>query len=116
MRKTIMLGSNEVEMVANAASPLLFREVFKKDFLTAYHEMNKEETGEALELMQMMAFIMKCQAGMPREKLHSITRDMYDTWVEDELGPMDIAYAFESIIELYFGQTIATAIPKAKGA
>ena len=45
MRGVVKIGSVDVEMLANAASPILYRQVFKKDFLKNMQEIN-EESGE----------------------------------------------------------------------
>ena len=107
MRKTVKIGSNDVELVANAASPYLYRQVFKEDFLRKLQEKDPDT-----DLMQKMCFVMMKQA--EGADIGALGYGDYLAWLEG-YEPMDILLASEDIMSVYFKQAKGTAVPKPKG-
>lgn len=101
-------------MLANAASPVIYRQVFHEDFMKQTREFENEENPE---LFQKMGFIMMKQAqDLPiRELMTNITIDEYYEWLV-QFEPLEIILATREIAELYYGQQIGSSSPKVEGA
>lgn len=109
MKGTITIGTKDVEMVANAASPLIYRQIFKKDFIA---ETQKEPV--EMTLFAEMGFIMKLQAEKPTAEVLRTPIDEFYTWLE-EFEPMDMFNATVEIGNFYTGQEVALSVPKSEG-
>lgn len=96
MKKTITIGTESVECVVNAFTPVLYRQIFHKDFLAEIQTLTKlkaksvdEYTEEDLEMasdrtmaMARMAFVMKEQAsGKPIPVLVNLTEVNFFEWL-----------------------------------
>ena len=109
MRGSIKLNGKDVGLVANAASPLIFKQLFHEDFLS---EVNGADTGKCVELFQKMAFVMIKQAEIIDIKsLMELSIDDYYAWLV-ELEPMEIVSNIKEIKKVYFGNTIKNSHPK----
>lgn len=110
MKGTVLIGQEGVEMVANAASPHLYKTIFREDFL---RESQKEDPDPAI--FQKMGFVMALQAekGM-REILKETTEEDFYTWLES-YEALDIIEASPQIAELFMAQRKPTQVPKKKG-
>jgi len=110
MRKTVKIGSENTELVANAASPYLYRMIFKEDFLQRLQDKEPD-----LEIVQKMTFVMAKQAEITNmTKLAELSTDDYLEWLL-QFEPMDIMMASEEIMQIYLGQTKGNSVPKPKG-
>lgn len=110
MRKTVKIGSENTELVANAASPYLYKIIFHEDFLRSLQEKEPD-----LEAIQKMAFVMAKQGEMTSmTQLAELSVDDYYDWLVG-FDPMDILTASEEIMKLYLGQAKGTSVPKPKG-
>ena len=111
MRGTIKIGAKDVEMLANAASPYLYNQLFHEDFLQII-----QQPQPAPNTFEKMGFIMACQAGMGIEDLFKGLKieDFYKWLMQFE--PMDILTATKDIAELYTGQEVQLSSPKPKDA
>lgn len=101
MRGTVNIGGMPVEMFANAASPFIYRRIFKKDFLL---EMDKGDGGTNTNAMSEMAFVMYLQA-------HRDFKDIVDTTTEDDFWEwitqfeaFDLPMAANEVLRLFQGQ------------
>ena len=111
MRGSMKINNKEVGLVANAASPIIFRQLFHEDFLS---EVNGADSGKGLDLFQKMAFVMMKQAETSEIKeLMELTIDEYYAWTVT-LEPMDIMKNLGEIKKIYFGNTIKKSRPKKK--
>lgn len=108
MKEKVNIGSKAVEMAVNAATPLYFKAVFGSDIYRLSMDLG-DDTGEAIDNFQRLAFIMNMQA--KKEDVMSKTVDDYITWLEKFL-PMDMAVAVPDIAEVYMRQTQPTVKPK----
>lgn len=110
MRKTVNIGGKDTELVANAASPYLYKMIFKEDFLKKLQDKDPD-----LEIVQKMAFVMAKQAEITNmTKLAELSTDDYLGWLL-QFEPMDIMMVSEEIMQIYLGQTKGTSVPKPKG-
>ena len=106
MKGTIKIGNKNVGMVANAASPFIYRQIFKKDFIA---ETQKEPID--MSLFSEMGFIMKLQAEKPTQEVLKTSVDDFYVWLE-EFDPMDLLNASVEIGQFYMGQEKTTSVPK----
>lgn len=106
----VQIGNETVEMVANAASPYIYKQIFREDFLKKIREPDPDP-----DLFQKMGYVMMKQAevkGMP--ELMKLNIDGYYEWIM-QFNPMDILAASDKISEIYLAQTVSGAIPKNEG-
>lgn len=107
MRGTVKLGNKNVEMDANAFTPVLFRKVFKKDFIK---ESQKEDVD--ITIFQELGFIMASQAKeLSIKELTELTVESYYEWLM-EYEALDIMQAVNDIFSLYSAQTKTTSRSK----
>lgn len=107
MYKDVKIGTKTVGMLANAASPYLFKQIFKRDFL-------KESQAKDFDtsLIEMMGFVMAKQAEYEKTSdLLKLNESAYIDWLT-QFDPLDVLTAAADISSLYMGQTISTAVPK----
>lgn len=110
MKGNVKIGKQDVEMVANAFTPVLFQKLFHKDFL-----MESQKKDINLTLFQELGFVMAQQAtDKTTKELVELSLDDYYAWLE-EFEAMDIMNAVQDIFALYSGQTAITSKPKKKG-
>ena len=110
MKGTITIGSREVGMLANAASPYIYKHIFHEDFLAKLQADNPET-----DLFQKMAYVMTMQNEHEKmSDLLKLNEDGFYEWLMD-FDPMDLLYATDEISKLYLAQKESTSIPKEKG-
>jgi Uri superfamily endonuclease len=108
MRGTIEFGGKPVELVANGATPVLYKRVFRSDFL------NSANKADDMDIYVELAFIMAKQAEKPMaELINSLKYEDYLEWVEG-FGAMDIVEKVTDIFALYQGQAVQTSVSKKK--
>ena len=83
----IMIGTKETAMLANAASPYLFKQVFHEDFLLVSRRMVDEQDeavkdATASDIFVRMGFIMAMQASKKQADLYKIGYQDFYTWME----------------------------------
>lgn len=106
MLKTVQIGEKELNLLANAATPIRYKMVFGEDIMVAFNQINSEkrDTGEVLNITSQLAFIMNCQAEYEKKALSMVSKESYLEWLED-FGSMDFVNASEAIINTYLGTT-----------
>ena len=98
MRGTINFGERPVELVANGATPVLYKRVFRRDFLSS---ANKQDD---MDVYVELAFIMAMQAEKPlTELINALKYEDYLEWIES-FGAMDVVEKVTDIFALYQGQ------------
>lgn len=108
MRGVINIGDKSVEMVANGATPFLYKRVFRRDFLSA---TQKEDD---LDVYTELGFIMAMQAEKPTSELiNSLSIDDFYEWVVN-FEAMDMVNHVTEIFELYQAQSFTTSKSKKK--
>lgn len=114
MKGTVKIGTQELGMLANAASPIIYKNIFHEDFLKKCQAFEKDQDAE---LFQKMGFVMWKQAqGLPiRELMSEITIEEYYEWLAG-FEPLDIMMASQEIANLYYSQEAGGSIPKNAGA
>ena len=108
MRGTITFGDKPVELVANGATPVLYKRVFRHDFLSS---ANKQDD---MDVYAELAFIMAKQAEKPlSELINALKYEDYLEWIEN-FGAMDLVEKATDIFTLYQGQAMQTSVSKKK--
>ena len=108
MRGTITFGDKPTELVANGATPVLYKRVFRRDFL------NSANKADDMDIYVELAFIMAKQAEKPlSELINSLKYEDYLEWVQD-FEAMDIITKVTDIFSLYQGQAVQTSVSKKK--
>lgn len=110
MHGIIKIGSEDVGMTANAASPFIYRNIFHEDFL---RETQKKDFDPAI--MVKMGFVMAMQDKMQMTDMMKLTESAFFEWLE-KFEPLDVMMASGDISNLYMGQTVKTSSPKNEGA
>lgn len=108
MRGTIKIGDKDVEMLANGASPFLFKRIFHKDFLLA------TGSGEDIDVdvITEMGFVMYMQTQKEfKEILDTVTPSDFYEWVCG-FEALDLPMAAPSIFALFKGQEATTTTSK----
>lgn len=113
MLNTVKIGEKELNLLANAATPIRYKMVFGEDIMVAFNQINgkKRDEGEILDISSQLAFIMNKQATCDKEALKGLTKEVYIEWLED-FGPMDFVNASTEIFNTYLGTTGTTSKPK----
>lgn len=113
MLKTVKIGEKEINLLANAATPIRYKMVFGEDIMVAFNQINgkKRDEGEILDISSQLAFIMSKQATCNREELKGLTKEAYVEWLED-FGSMDFVNASKDIFDTYLGTTGTTSKSK----
>lgn len=109
MRGTIDFGGKPTELVANGATPVLYKRVFRRDFL------NSANKADDMDIYVELAFIMAKQAEKPlSELINGLKYEDYLGWVQD-FEAMDIISKVTDVFALYQGQAVQTSVSKKKG-
>jgi hypothetical protein len=109
MRRTINIGGKDIDMVANGLTPVIYKRIFRRDFLA---ETQKEDLD--LTIFQELGFVMAMQSEKPmKELMEGLTIENYYEWLEG-FGAMDIISKVNEIFAVYQAQNRPTSIPKKK--
>lgn len=106
MYKTITIGEKEVGMLANAASPFLYKQIFKEDFLLEIQKKNPD-VGAIVKI----GFVMAMQAEKKTAELMKLTEEDFLRWLE-QFEAMDLYAHAGEMMDAYIANTKTTAVPK----
>ena len=115
MRGTITIAGIEVDMVANAATPYRFKQVFGQDFFLLSRKMADETDPEvsdaaASDTFIKLGYIMAMQA--KGEKMDKLNSDTFLAWLEGFDEANALLEAISEIAAIYRGQERGTISPK----
>lgn len=109
MRGTVTINGMDTEMVANAASPYIYKHVFREDFLIKLRDEGDEVDPD---IFQKMGFVMAKQGESSNmQELMNLTINDYYEWLT-QFEPMDLIEASDQIASLYLDQTAGSSVPK----
>lgn len=102
MFEKIKVGTHELELAANAATPIRYASVFHEDPMKIFNEIQKTDDaeGSASGLIMRLCFIMAKQA--ERKDLSRVSEEDYLAWLED-FEVMDFVNAANDIMAVYLG-------------
>ena len=114
MFKEVTVGGIKVPMLANAATPLRYKQLFHKDIIKEFQEVT-EDVSKATDSIPELAFIMAMAAKAKEGKadMNLLNMDSYVDWLE-QFEPLDLPMASEEIIDLYTGNSVTDSEPKKK--
>ena len=107
MFKKVIIDGKETELMANAATPFRYKQVFGRDLFSILGNEQKAET-EGVEAVTELAYIMSKQA--EKADMNKLTKDDFYSWLEG-YGSMAFISAAEDIIGVYMEQAQGTATP-----
>lgn len=107
MHGTVQIGSEVVEMSANAASPYFYKRVFNEDFLMM---AQRTETPDVYIYVKM-GFIMAMTASRKLEDLCKLAEKDFLAWVS-QFTTVDVMNALPEIVQLYTAQETGGSNPK----
>lgn len=109
MEKIIQIDGKDMRMVANGATPRVYRILFGSDiFGDISHAIDGDKLADVSSIEQL-AFVIGRQGG-------SIPTDMsIDEWLESLDDPMALVNAAGDILTLWAGTQKTTSIAKKKG-
>ena len=110
MFKEIKIGEHAVPMVANAATPIRYKQIFKRDLLVTMTESEGVEIGI---LVQELGYVMAMAAA--KVDMGLLNEDSYIAWLEgfEAMDFMDEAVAVD-VMGLYQGNKETSVEPKKK--
>lgn len=110
MKGTVTIGNKEVGMVANAASPYIYKAVFHEDFLAKLRDKEPDT-----DLFQKMGYIMAKQDETDKlSDLMKLTETGFYEWL-GQFDAMEVIYATDQISNIYMAQKATTSDPKKEG-
>lgn len=106
----VKIGQREVEMAANAASPYVYKLIFREDFL-----LQTQQKEVSPDIFEKMGFVMAKQAEAGTlEELRKLTEEDFYEWLSG-FEAMDLLEATAQIMDLYAKNEEKTSIPKTPG-
>lgn len=112
MYREIQIGEKTVPMVANGATALRYRHVFKRDLIKEFQEA-KNDAAKGFNSIPELAFIMAkaAEAKEGKANMNLLNDDDLIEWLE-QFGPMDVLMASDEIVNLYTGNAEASVEQK----
>lgn len=103
MTRNITIGSKELPMTANGATPLRYKQLFREDLMRVLSGSNsgKYDEADVLDALSKLSFVMAMQAD-PEIKVGLLTPDDYIEWVE-QFDPLDLLHSAPEVVQLYTG-------------
>lgn len=103
----VEIDGKEVELVANAATPFRFKQVFHKDLLQIVGN-EKRAQEEGAEIVMELAYIMANAA--KKADMNKLNEEMFIEWLEG-FSPMAFMNAAGDIMDVYMGSSESTSTP-----
>ena len=106
MEKVVSIDGKETRMVANAATPRLYRSMFGKDvFADMTHAVAEDGSINSAEVFENLSYTMAKQGGLAED---------IDTWLGSFESPTAIIEAVPEILNLWLGTQQTTVNGKKK--
>ena len=108
MYEKILIGEKEMEFKASAATPILYKKLFKDDLFLRFNsiaqiESKVEKSAEMTEVVSGLGYVMNCEATMTADELFSkLNTEQFYKWLL-EIEPNALAEKSVEIIQLYKG-------------
>lgn len=116
MLKEISIGKQKTKLLANAATPLYYKQTFNKDVISKIYN-SEDRIRDVGDLAPELAFIMQAQATASSEgrrtKPEDISKEKYIEYLEG-FDPLDFLNASQEILGVYLGDAMAESKPKKK--
>lgn len=110
MEKMVNIDGKEMRMVANGATPRVYRILFGSDIFADIKKAISDDEVVDMSGLEQLAFTVGRQGG-------SIPTDMsIDEWLESIDDPMALVNASGDIVSLWTGTQKTNSVSKKKGA
>lgn len=109
MTGTIQIGDRAITFCGNAATPIRYKQTFRKDLLMSFKGMNADDFDA--DLIKQLAYIMAMQAEGADFK--TISFDDFIDWIS-QFEENDMLQASAGIVELWMNNNKATVKAKKK--
>lgn len=110
MTKEIEIRGKTIKFTSNGATPLYYKQFFKRDLLKSI-TVEDEAITIGTEYIPDLAFIMAKQADKA-DMLHLQMKTYYE-WLE-MFDPLDLTMKAEEIFDIYISDSMPTEEPKKK--
>lgn len=107
MFKTLTIDGKDVALVANAATPFRYKQVFHKDLLSILGN-EAEAEAQGVEAVTQLAYIMNKQA--EKADMNKLNEDEFIVWLEG-FSAMAFINSAEDILNVYMDSTVGTSTP-----
>lgn len=104
---TVKIGEKEFEMVANAATPYRYNQIFHEDYMAQV--TGKVET-DPHDFFAKIGYVMAMQA-TKKTDLSKLNFETYMAWLE-QFEPADVFSAVDEIADIYNGNNHTDVDPK----
>lgn len=117
MRQEITIGDQTVACVSNAATPVIYRQVFHEDLLVFLQEMSKAKNEDSFvpgtgEMLCKLAYIMHEQAIKKTSEIRRfVSEDTFLDWLAD-FAPLDFEMSGGAILGVYYSNEKTTSTAK----
>ena len=113
MTKEIMIGDKPITFTSNGATPIFYKQFFKKDLMKFTNLDGNEAAMELAEgEINELAFIMAKQAD--KADMMKLTFANYIEWLE-LFNPLDLTMKSDEIYMVYLADSVPMEEPKKKG-
>lgn len=102
----ITIGGKEVELVANAATPYRYQQIFHEDYLK---KVTGKEEADPNDFFTKIGFVMAMQAA--KKDLSKVNVETFYKWLE-EFEPSEVFAAAGDIADVFNGEAAGTVDPK----
>ena len=102
----VTIGGKEVELVANAATPYRYQQIFHEDYLK---KVTGKEEADPNDFFAKIGFVMAMQAA--KKDLSKINVESFYRWLE-EFEPSEVFAAAGDIADVFNGSGQGSADPK----
>lgn len=111
MYREIKVGKSTVPMLANGATPIRYRMIFKKDLINEFQQAEGNNYSIAVDTVSELAFVMAKAA--EKADMNKLNLEIYIEWLE-QFEPFDLTEALEEIVDLYLGNIETSSEVKKK--
>lgn len=106
MYGTVTIGGKDIAMLANAATPYRYQQIFHEDFIK---KVTGKDEAEPADFFAKIGFTMAMQAA--KKDMGKLSIAEFFAWLE-EFEPSDVFSATDAIADIYNGNTKGDVDPK----
>lgn len=81
MRKALNVNGEEIQLECNAATPLVVKRIFGVDILTFIEQSGQYVSGDQIEILEKLTYVMTLQAKMPLRDVLKETAEPFLEWL-----------------------------------
>lgn len=103
---TVKIGSKEIELLGNAATPYRYQQIFHEDYLK---KVTGAEETDPNDFFAKIGYVMAMQAA--KKDLTKLNEETFYKWLE-QFDPSDVFSAAGDIADVYNGNNKEDVSPK----